>query len=232
MSIRRNAGYIRALLDPSATQLTPKPIRTLRPSRQAMAGPSRWNSVEHDHAKGRPHHELRPGRVHRPDQRDIARGGMMFAVLMDAAGVLPAFGAARMPITSRRFETTKVRMASAIFDSFGTTGNLAPLDRRRRALGERIVVLQKSSKRRRILAKKGFGEDGSDVAARFIVTTRAHSVDQEPAENGGEGGIRTHVPITGQDAFEAPPLRPLRYLSVRSDRVKRTLYYTWRPLPT
>src|SRR5262245_48548463 len=32
--------------------------------------------------------------------------------------------------------------------------------------------------------------------------------------NGGEGGIRTHVPHTGQDAFEAPPLRPLRYLSV------------------
>jgi hypothetical protein len=30
---------------------------------------------------------------------------------------------------------------------------------------------------------------------------------------GGEGGIRTHVPLTGQDAFEAPPLRPLRYLS-------------------
>jgi hypothetical protein len=34
------------------------------------------------------------------------------------------------------------------------------------------------------------------------------------AKAGGEGGIRTHVPLTGQDAFEAPPLRPLRYLSV------------------
>ena len=33
-------------------------------------------------------------------------------------------------------------------------------------------------------------------------------------ENGGEGGIRTPVPVTRQDAFEAPPLRPLRYLSV------------------
>ena len=32
---------------------------------------------------------------------------------------------------------------------------------------------------------------------------------------GGEGGIRTHVPVTRQDAFEAPPLRPLRYLSGR-----------------
>jgi hypothetical protein len=32
---------------------------------------------------------------------------------------------------------------------------------------------------------------------------------------GGEGGIRTHVPVTRQDAFEAPPLRPLRYLSAR-----------------
>ena len=34
------------------------------------------------------------------------------------------------------------------------------------------------------------------------------------AKAGGEGGIRTHVPVTRQDAFEAPPLRPLRYLSV------------------
>src|SRR5262245_21469119 len=34
---------------------------------------------------------------------------------------------------------------------------------------------------------------------------------------GGEGGIRTHVPRKGQDAFEAPPLRPLRYLSVEDD---------------
>src|SRR5205814_2426533 len=33
-------------------------------------------------------------------------------------------------------------------------------------------------------------------------------------KNGGEGGIRTPVPVTRQDAFEAPPLRPLRYLSV------------------
>ena len=32
-------------------------------------------------------------------------------------------------------------------------------------------------------------------------------------EVGGEGGIRTPVPLTRQDAFEAPPLRPLRYLS-------------------
>ena len=33
------------------------------------------------------------------------------------------------------------------------------------------------------------------------------------AKAGGEGGIRTPVPLTRQDAFEAPPLRPLRYLS-------------------
>ena len=34
------------------------------------------------------------------------------------------------------------------------------------------------------------------------------------AKVGGEGGIRTPVPVTRQDAFEAPPLRPLRYLSI------------------
>ena len=46
---------------------------------------------------------------------------------------------------------------------------------------------------------------------------------------GGEGGIRTHVPLTGQDAFEAPPLRPLRYLSVEGDALKRTLDYSLLP---
>jgi hypothetical protein len=45
---------------------------------------------------------------------------------------------------------------------------------------------------------------------------------------GGEGGIRTHVPVTRQDAFEAPPLRPLRYLSLRPTCWKRTLNYTAR----
>src|SRR6185295_12261682 len=44
--------------------------------------------------------------------------------------------------------------------------------------------------------------------------------------NGGEGGIRTHVPVTRQDAFEAPPLRPLRYLS---DDVRPTFDYTAPP---
>src|SRR5688500_19835347 len=41
-------------------------------------------------------------------------------------------------------------------------------------------------------------------------------------EFGGEGGIRTHVPLARQDAFEAPPLRPLRYLSAEV-RLSRAL---------
>jgi hypothetical protein len=42
---------------------------------------------------------------------------------------------------------------------------------------------------------------------------------------GGEGGIRTHVPVTRQDAFEAPPLRPLRYLSKAGTlRVESLIY--------
>src|SRR4051812_38990372 len=47
--------------------------------------------------------------------------------------------------------------------------------------------------------------------------------------NGGEGGIRTHVPVARQDAFEAPPLRPLRYLSVEADCAKRTFDYNVWP---
>ena len=42
-------------------------------------------------------------------------------------------------------------------------------------------------------------------------------------KDGGEGGIRTHVPVTRQIAFEAIPLRPLRYLSA--------LNLTAAPLP-
>ena len=34
---------------------------------------------------------------------------------------------------------------------------------------------------------------------------------------GGEGGIRTHVGVAPQPAFEAGPLRPLRYLSVSAE---------------
>ena len=44
---------------------------------------------------------------------------------------------------------------------------------------------------------------------------------------GGEGGIRTHVPVTRQDAFEAPPLRPLRYLSVESDLTRHYSNEVW-----
>src|SRR5436189_3021350 len=35
------------------------------------------------------------------------------------------------------------------------------------------------------------------------------TTERQRGKVGGEGGIRTHVPLTGQDAFEAPPLRPL-----------------------
>ena len=47
--------------------------------------------------------------------------------------------------------------------------------------------------------------------------------------NGGEGGIRTHVPVTRQHAFEARPLRPLRYLSVEGIALKRTVDYSAGP---
>ena len=60
--------------------------------------------------------------------------------------------------------------------------------------------------------------DSSQVPTRVsesgdaLETTR--SAKRSGAKFGGEGGIRTHVPVTRQDAFEASPLRPLRYLSV------------------
>ncbi len=50
---------------------------------------------------------------------------------------------------------------------------------------------------------------------------------------GGEGGIRTHVRVTPQDAFEAPPLRPLRYLSASDGtaRIAGTHDYSIRAAP-
>src|SRR6476659_7644302 len=55
-------------------------------------------------------------------------------------------------------------------------------------------------------------EAASAVSARLANRSRERSERQ--AKVGGEGGIRTPVPVTRQDAFEAPPLRPLRYLTV------------------
>src|SRR6185437_6658339 len=55
---------------------------------------------------------------------------------------------------------------------------------------------------------------------------------------GGEGGIRTHVPVTRQHAFEARPLRPLRYLSAmraacttRAVQAKGTFHYSLSARP-
>ena len=59
----------------------------------------------------------------------------------------------------------------------------------------------------------------------------AHAHRQRPSKSegvGGEGGIRTHVPVTRQHAFEARPLRPLRYLSVGGIRVVWTSEYSVR----
>ena len=46
---------------------------------------------------------------------------------------------------------------------------------------------------------------------------------------GGEGGIRTHVGVAPQPAFEAGPLRPLRYLSVATRRANERLTTDSRP---
>ena len=55
-----------------------------------------------------------------------------------------------------------------------------------------------------------------------LAETRATHFDKKRAWNancvqtqsgGGDGGIRTHVPISGQNDFESFSLRPLRYIS-------------------
>ena len=51
----------------------------------------------------------------------------------------------------------------------------------------------------------------------------------EGESNGGEGGIRTHVPLARQDAFEAPPLRPLRYLSACRTQTGRRNSQLYQP---
>ena len=67
----------------------------------------------------------------------------------------------------------------------------------------------------------GIGGEGgirakSRYAKRIVQCLKtARRANSRNARIGGEGGIRTHVPVTRQDAFEAPPLRPLRYLSGR-----------------
>src|SRR5688500_5939825 len=70
------------------------------------------------------------------------------------------------------------------------------------------------TKNRRLAERVGFvpRTASGTRAGRSLKSTRSDQT--RLGEFGGEGGIRTHVPLTGQDAFEAPPLRPLRYLSV------------------
>ena len=60
----------------------------------------------------------------------------------------------------------------------------------------------------------------SDSPARFGfshlgVPARHEEPLVAASRRGGEGGIRTHVGVAPQPAFEAGPLRPLRYLSRR-----------------
>ena len=52
----------------------------------------------------------------------------------------------------------------------------------------------------------------SGLTARTKAPTHGGKQTRQ-SDIGGEGAIRTHVPLARQDAFEAPPLRPLRYLS-------------------
>src|SRR5690349_8954217 len=52
-----------------------------------------------------------------------------------------------------------------------------------------------------------------EVQFRSCLPNPKPRASERLAKDGGEGGIRTPVPVTRQDAFEAPPLRPLRYLS-------------------
>src|SRR4029450_677900 len=70
----------------------------------------------------------------------------------------------------------------------------------------------------RILAKP---DAHQPFLARHSVTCKESIIGRV----GGEGGIRTHVPLTGQDAFEAPPLRPLRYLSAEESVAQNHLFY-------
>ena len=56
-------------------------------------------------------------------------------------------------------------------------------------------------------------EAGPEAHASERVGESEGRSPSEEKKVGGEGGIRTPVRITPQDAFEAPPLRPLRYLS-------------------
>ena len=59
----------------------------------------------------------------------------------------------------------------------------------------------------------------SDTSPRFRDQQNRHLRPAPPRHLtssrvcGGEGGIRTHVGVAPQPAFEAGPLRPLRYLS-------------------
>src|SRR5438105_1341509 len=61
---------------------------------------------------------------------------------------------------------------------------------------------------------------------------RGNSKRARAKADGGEGGIRTHVPLTRQIAFEAIPVRPLRYLSARAVVGRGSLHHTTNAKPS
>ena len=84
-----------------------------------------------------------------------------------------------------------------------------------RALREGVSRLSGRGARER----RGLSEEIEDKSSKVKSPCRVScSTARYEVRVGGEGGIRTHVPVTRQDAFEAPPLRPLRYLSGRVRR--------------
>ena len=99
----------------------------------------------------------------------------------------------------------------------------------RLSLIERVVGFDWLKRELLISIKK---EPGTRTASRLslvekggrfrLAETRATHFDKKRAWNancvqtqsgGGDGGIRTHVPISGQNDFESFSLRPLRYIS-------------------
>src|SRR4029077_8760841 len=77
-----------------------------------------------------------------------------------------------------------------------------------------LLTFSSGASKTRLLMDCGSFRNGAPSIARLKAIVRAINVAQQLVYFqrlwvGGEGGIRTHVPVTRQDAFEAPPLRPL-----------------------
>ena len=145
------------------------------------------------------------------NRRDGGRARSLYSIgwWVEAVSLVPKHAAAPTRSSLRSAVDALVRTHAANQDRsiWGPDSNRMSLQN-----GTRPIAVSETGELPSVSAQDA--RDGRENLS--LVDLVRNAKEKLKSKAGGEGGIRTHVPLTGQDAFEAPPLRPLRYLSGRA----------------